>query len=54
MTAAFLRLKVTLDGVEPKVLRRIEIPAAASGARWTNSHQYENPRPEHRMGSAEP
>ena len=51
MTAAVLRLKVTLDDVEPKVLRRIEVPAdikldrlhltlqAALG--WTNSHLYE-------------
>ena len=27
MTAAVLRLKVTLNDVEPKVLRRIEVPA---------------------------
>jgi hypothetical protein len=51
MTAAVLRLKVTLDDVEPKVLRRIEVPAdikldrlhltlqAALG--WTNSHLFE-------------
>jgi Plasmid pRiA4b ORF-3-like protein len=51
MTAAILRLKVTLDDVEPKVLRRLEVPAdikldrlhltlqAALG--WTNSHLYE-------------
>jgi hypothetical protein len=51
MTAAVLRLKVTLDDVEPKVLRRIEVPAdirldrlhltlqAAFG--WTNSHLFE-------------
>ena len=51
MTAAILRLKVTLDDVEPKVLRRIEVPAdikldrlhltlqAALG--WSNSHLYE-------------
>ena len=51
MTAAILRLKVTLDDVEPKVLRRIEVPVdikldrlhptlqAALG--WTNSHLYE-------------
>ncbi len=51
MTAAIARLKVTLDDVEPKVLRRIEVPAdikldrlhltlqAALG--WTNSHLYE-------------
>ena len=51
MTAAVLCLKVTLDDVEPKVLRRIEVPAdikldrlhltlqAALG--WTNSHLYE-------------
>jgi hypothetical protein len=51
MTAAVLCLKVTLDDVEPKVLRRIEVPAdikldrlhltlqAALG--WTNSHLFE-------------
>lgn len=51
MTAAVLRLKVTLDDVEPEVLRRIEVPAdikldrlhltlqAALG--WTNSHLFE-------------
>ena len=51
MTADILRLKVTLDDVEPKVLRRIEVPAdirldrlhltlqAALG--WTNSHLFE-------------
>lgn len=52
MTAAtIVRLKITLDDVEPKVLRRIEIPLsirldrlhltiqAAMG--WTNSHLYE-------------
>jgi Plasmid pRiA4b ORF-3-like protein len=51
MTAAVLRLKVTLDDVEPKVHRRIEVPAdikldrlhltlqAALG--WTNSHLFE-------------
>ena len=51
MTAAVLRLKVTLIDVEPKVLRRIEVPAdigldrlhltlqAALG--WTNSHLFE-------------
>jgi hypothetical protein len=51
MTTAVLRLKVTLDDVEPKVLRRIEVPAdikldrlhltlqAALG--WTNSHLFE-------------
>jgi hypothetical protein len=51
MTAAVLRLKVTLNDVEPKVLRRIEVPAdikldrvhlklqAALG--WTNSHSFE-------------
>jgi hypothetical protein len=27
MTAAVLRLKVTLNDAEPKVLRRIEVPA---------------------------
>jgi hypothetical protein len=52
MTAASIaRLKITLDDVEPKVLRRIEVPLsirldrlhltiqAAMG--WTNSHLYE-------------
>jgi Plasmid pRiA4b ORF-3-like protein len=51
MTAAVLRLKVNLDDVEPKVLRRIEVPAdirldrlhltlqAALG--WMNSHLFE-------------
>ena len=51
MTAAILRLKVTLNDVEPKVVRRIEVPAdikldrlhltlqAALG--WTNSHLFE-------------
>jgi hypothetical protein len=51
MTGAILRLKVTMNDVEPKVLRRIEVPAdikldrlhltlqAALG--WTNSHLYE-------------
>jgi hypothetical protein len=51
MTAAVLCLKVMLDDVEPKVLRRIEVPAdikldrlhltlqAALG--WTNSHLFE-------------
>jgi hypothetical protein len=51
MSAAIVRLKVTLDDVEPKVLRRIEVPAdikldrlhltlqAALG--WSNSHLYQ-------------
>jgi hypothetical protein len=26
MTAAIVRLKVTLDDVEPKIMRRIEVP----------------------------
>ncbi len=51
MTATVISLKVTLDDVEPKVLRRIEVPAnirldrlhlalqAALG--WTNSHLLE-------------
>ncbi len=52
MTAASIaRIKITLDDVEPKVLRRIEVPfsirldrlhltiQAAMG--WTNSHLYE-------------
>ena len=63
MTAAsIVRLKITLDDVEPKVLRRIEAPLsirldrlhltiqAAMG--WTNSHLYRNPRPRCRMGNA--
>jgi hypothetical protein len=51
MTAAVLRLKVTLDDVEPKVLRRIEVPADIKLDRlhltlqaaldWTNSHLFE-------------
>jgi hypothetical protein len=51
MTATVISLKVTLNDVEPKVLRRIEVPAkirldrlhltlqAALG--WTNSHLFE-------------
>jgi hypothetical protein len=52
MTAdAITRLKITLDDVEPAVLRRVEVPfnikldrlhltiQAAMG--WTNSHLYE-------------
>jgi hypothetical protein len=52
MTAtSIVRLKITLDDVEPKVLRRVEVPLsirldrlhltiqAAMG--WTNSHLYE-------------
>ena len=54
MTAAILRLKVTLNDVEPKVLRRIEVPAdikldrlhltlqAALG--WTNVTLRRRPR----------
>ena len=51
MTAAVLRLKGTLDDVEPKVLRRIEVPADIKLDRlhltlqaaldWTNSHLFE-------------
>jgi hypothetical protein len=52
MTAnAIVRLKVTLDDVEPKVLRRIEVPLSIKLDRlhltlqaalgWTNSHLYE-------------
>lgn len=49
--SAIARLKITHDDVEPKVVRRIEVPLgiklvrlhlamqAASG--WTNSHLYE-------------
>lgn len=48
---AIARLKVTLDDVEPKVLRRLEVPIAIKLDRlhlvlqaalgWTNSHLYE-------------
>lgn len=52
MTATTIaRLKVTLDDVEPQVLRRIEVPLSISLDRlhltlqaalgWTNSHLYE-------------
>lgn len=51
MTASIVRLKITLDDVEPKVLRRIEVPADIKLDRlhmtlqvalgWTNSHLYE-------------
>jgi hypothetical protein len=52
MTAdTIVRLKITLDDVEPKVLRRIEVPLAIKLDRlhltiqaamsWTNSHLYE-------------
>lgn len=52
MTAAVLRLKVTLNDVEPKVLRRIEVPAdikldhrlhltLQAALCWTNSHLFE-------------
>ncbi|GLS22446.1 hypothetical protein GCM10007874_54640 [Labrys miyagiensis] len=51
MNATIVHLKITLDDVEPKVVRRLEVPAsirldrlhltlqAALG--WTNSHLYE-------------
>ena len=51
MVASLVRLKVTLDGVEPLVMRRVVVPfrirfdrlhevlQAAFG--WTNSHLYE-------------
>src|SRR5208283_6014517 len=64
MTAAIVRLKVTLDDVEPKVLRRIEVPAdikldrlhltlqAALG--WTNSHLYEIRVKDARFGLPDP
>ncbi|HEY2749819.1 plasmid pRiA4b ORF-3 family protein [Phenylobacterium sp.] len=51
MTASIARLKITLDDVAPKVLRRVEVPVllrldrlhlviqAAMG--WTDSHLYE-------------
>ena len=48
---AIARLKITLDDVEPTVLRRIEVPLAIRLRRlhltiqaamgWTNSHLYE-------------
>ena len=48
---AIARLKITLDDVEPNVLRRIEVPLAIRLHRlhltiqaamgWTNSHLYE-------------
>jgi len=52
MTAdTIARLKITLDDVEPKVLRRIEVPfdirldrlhlVIQAGMGWTNSHLYE-------------
>ncbi len=51
MTAAIARLKITLDDVEPKVLRCIEVPLGVKLDRlhlilqaalgWTNSHLYE-------------
>jgi hypothetical protein len=64
MTAAIVRLKVTLNDVEPKVLRRIEVPAdikldqlhltlqAALG--WTNSHLYEIRAKDVRFGLPDP
>jgi Plasmid pRiA4b ORF-3-like protein len=52
MTAdTIARLKITLDDVEPAVLRRIEVPfdirfdrlhlAIQAAMGWTNSHLYE-------------
>jgi len=64
MTTAIARLKVTLDHVEPKVLRRIEVPAdikldrlhltlqAALG--WTDSHLYEIRAKDVRFGLPNP
>ncbi len=64
MNAAIVRLKVTLDDVEPKVLRRIEVPAdikldrlhltlqAALG--WTNGHLYEIRAKDARFGLPDP
>ena len=61
---AIVRLKVTLDDVEPKVLRRIEVPLdieldrlhltlqAALG--WTNSHLYEIRAKDARWGLPDP
>jgi hypothetical protein len=63
-SAAIARLKVTLDGVEPKVVRRIEVPIdikldrlhltlqAALG--WTNSHLYEIRARDVRWGFPDP
>jgi len=63
-TAAIARLKVTLDDVEPKVVRRIEVPIdikldrlhltlqAALG--WTNSHLYEIRARDVRWGLPDP
>ena len=64
MTATIVRLKVTLNDVEPKVLRRIEVPLdikldrlhlilqAALG--WTNSHLYEIRARDVRWGIPDP
>ena len=51
MTAAIARLKITLDDVEPAVIRRVEAPfdirldrlhlLIQAGMGWTNSHLYE-------------
>jgi hypothetical protein len=61
MTAGIAQLKIKLDGVEPAVVRRVEVPLsirldrlhlvlqAAIG--WTNSH-LRVPRPRHRLGRA--
>jgi len=48
---AIVRLKITLDDIEPKVMRRIEVPldirldrlhlAIQAAMGWTNSHLYE-------------
>jgi Plasmid pRiA4b ORF-3-like protein len=63
-SAAIARLKVTLDDVEPKVVRRIEVPIdikldrlhltlqAALG--WTNSHLYEIRARDVRWGLPDP
>jgi hypothetical protein len=63
-SAAIARLKVTLDDVEPKVVRRIEVPIdikldrlhltlqAALG--WTNSHLYEIRARDVRWGFPDP
>jgi hypothetical protein len=64
MTAAIVRLKVTLNDAEPKVLRRVEVLAdikldrlhlplqAALG--WTNSHLYEIRAKDLRFGLPNP
>lgn len=48
--ASIVRLKITLEGVEPKVMRRVEVPLGIrldrlhlviqAAMRWTNTHLY--------------